>query len=180
MKNNPIAYSNKKNDFFSCRLSAIRYPLSAKEGFTLVEILISAAIALFVVLGVYAVLNIGNATWFTDMGMLDLQQEARLAMDGMTREIRQSSSSGMSITNVGEKVEFYIPDVASSISYSLQNNQLVREHPAGTEKVLSGDLTSLNFSLASDIVTIQLILGKTAQSRNLSFSLTEKVRLRNE
>jgi prepilin-type N-terminal cleavage/methylation domain-containing protein len=151
-----------------------------KKGFTLVEILLSAAIALFVVLGVYAVLNIGNATWFTDMGMLDLQQEARLAMDGITREIRQSSSSGMSITNGGEKVEFYIPGVASSISYSLQNNQLVREHPAGTEKVLANDLTSLNFSLATDTVSVLLAFGKTAQNRNLFFSLAEKVRLRNE
>lgn len=151
-----------------------------KNGFTLVEVLISTAIALFVVLGIYAVLNIGNITWFTDMGMLDLQQEARLAMDGMTREIRQSSPSGISITNGGEKAEFYIPDVADGISYFLRNNQLVREHPAGTEKVLANDLTSLNFSLASDTVTILSTFGKTAQNRNLSFSLAEKVRFRNE
>lgn len=153
---------------------------NAKRGFTLVEILVSVAIALFVVLGVYAVLNVGNTSWFTDMGMLDLQQEARLAMDGMIREVRQSSSGDVSITNGGEKVEFYIPDVSSGISYFIQNNELVREHPAGTEKVLAGDLTSLNFSLASDTVTILLTVGKTAQNRNLSFSLAQKVRLRNE
>lgn len=152
----------------------------AKKGFTLVEVLISMAIALFIVLGVYAVLNIGNATWFTDMGMLDLQQEARLAMDGMTREIRQSSPAGVSITNGGERAEFYIPDVPNGITYFLQNNQLVREHPAGTEKVLANDLTSLNCSLASGTVSVLLTFGKTAQNRNLSFSLAEKVRLRNE
>lgn len=153
---------------------------NAKRGFTLVEILVSVAIALFVVLGVYAVLNVGNTSWFTDMGMLDLQQEARLAMDGMIREIRQSSFDDVFINNAGGKVEFYIPDVSNSISYFIQNNELVREHPAGKEKVLAGDLTSLNFSLAADTVTILLAVGKTAQNRNLSFSLAQKVRLRNE
>lgn len=153
---------------------------NTEKGFTLAEILVSVAIVLFVFLGVYEVLNVGNISWFTDMGMLDLQQEARLAMDGITREIRQSSPYDVSITNGGQKVEFYIPDVSNSISYFIQNSQLVREHPIGTEKVLSGDLTSLDFSLASDTVTIQLTVGKTAQNRNLSFSLAERVRLRNE
>lgn len=153
---------------------------TSERGFTLAEILISVAIATFIFIAIYAVLNIANISWFTDMGMLDLQQEARRAMDGMTREIRQSSSGQVSITSGGEKVEFSIPEVSQSISYSMQNNQLVREHPAGTEKILAGDLTSLNFSLASNTVTISLGLGKIVQKRNLSFSLAEKVRLRNE
>lgn len=149
-------------------------------GFTLAEILVSVAIAIFVISGVYAVLNVANISWFTDMGMLDLQQNARLAIDGMTREIRQSSSQEVAISGGGEKVVFSIPDVSDTIAYYLNNSQLIREHPAGTEKVIAYDVSSLDFSSSGDIVAVQLGLAKTVQKRDLSFSLREKVRLRNE
>ena len=154
--------------------------MSARAGFTLVEVLISVAIAVFLITGIYTVLNVANASWSVDMGMLDLSQQARQAMDGCLRELRQSKSSGISITNGGAKVEFSIPNVANSIAYYLQNNQLIREHPAGTEKILANSLSSLTFSLSGNVFSIQLGMAKTVQNRELSFSLFEKVRLRNE
>ncbi len=150
------------------------------KGFTLAEILVSVAIALFVISGIYAVLNVGNITWFTDMGMLDLQQNARQGMDGITRELRQSASSDIAISSAGEKIEFSVPNVTDTVAYYLDAGQLIREHPPGVEKVIANDVNSLNFLSNAGIVTIQLGLEKTAQKRNLSFSLREKVRLRNE
>lgn len=150
------------------------------KGFTLVEILVSVAILSFVVAGIFMVLNIADKSWHSDMGLLDLQQQARQAMDGMVREIRQSDSSDITITNNGGRVEFYIPDVSNAISYYLENNQIIREHPLSTKKILANDVNSLNFSLLSQVLEIQMEARKTVLQRELSLSLKEKARLRNE
>lgn len=50
-----IAYSKKKSLFFSCRLSATRYPLNARNGLTLIELLIAISLVGMIILAVVAV-----------------------------------------------------------------------------------------------------------------------------
>lgn len=176
-----------------------KYNPNFLAGFTLVEILVSVAIMSFIVAGIFAVFYVGETTWHQDMGLVDLQQAARLAMDGMTREIRQSKSESpsrvMSISADKSGITFYIPGYSDPIIYSLGNNQVVREHPINITKILANNAGSLSFCLwdgvdccdpASEncsnlkVVQIQLGVTKTVRGRLLSFSLTEKVRLRNE
>lgn len=160
------------------------------KGFTLVEILISAAILTVLIAGVFMVLNIGQRSWNADMGWLDLQQQARQAMAGMVREIRQSKSSDIAITGAPPRIQFRIPtDIttqpiiySADISYYLSNNQLIREHPAGTTKILANDINALNFSLSDDELSLSIALEarKSSLNRVLTFPLSEKVRLRND
>lgn len=164
------------------------------------EILVSVAILGLLIAGIFAVLNIAEMSWHSDMGLLDLQQQARLAMDGMVREIRQNKASDIIIPdNSGVEIKFKIPDSPYCFKYSLNNYEILRDISDEClpftslllePKVLANDINSLNFSLSGNIVEIQLRAKKTVQRRELCFpvpcdsvspkSLIEQVRLRNE
>ena len=157
------------------------------RGVTLVEILVSVIILSFLVAGIFGVLNVGNITYNTDLGLLDLQQQARQAMDGMTRELRQSRAALVNIVSSSE-LTFSIPPATygagwiGPIRYYLDTseNRIMREYPAGTEKIIANDINSLTFSPSSNLLDIQLTCAKTVLQRDLSFSLNGQVRFRNE
>ncbi|MBU0549140.1 MAG: prepilin-type N-terminal cleavage/methylation domain-containing protein [Candidatus Omnitrophica bacterium] len=156
-------------------------------GFTLVEILVSVLILSFLLAALFMVLNVGSMTQSSDLGLLDLQQQARRAMDAMTRELRQTKSSEMSFISSSE-ITFSIPSQTygaawvGPIRYYLYsvNSRIMREYPAGTEKIVAGDITSLTFTPSSNILDIELTCAKTVRQRDLSFFLKGRVRLRNE
>ena len=167
-----------------------------KKGFTFIEALVSIVIMAVIVTGIFAVLRVVSASWDIDMGLLELQQQARQAMDGMTREIRQAKQQTgrlITITNAGKKLTFYIPGYTSSVNYDLVGNRIIREHPPNTTKVLANNVNDLSFccwaiggaSCGTDctglhFLKIQMSVSKTVRSRMLSYSLLEEVRLRNE
>lgn len=151
-------------------------------GFTFAETMVSTLIFSILAIAILSVLTIGQKAWHSDTGKVELQQQARLAMDGMTREVRESSSSGITQPADGlnsARLDFSVAEAAGTISYYLENNQLIREYPAGTEKILANDVETVDFSLSGDVLTIELDLGKTVYGADLNFSLKEQVRLRN-
>lgn len=163
--------------------------------FTLLEVLISVAIFSFLIASVFAFMTMGNLVWNTDINLLSLQQEARQAMNGMTHELRQADSSSVTITSGGSQIEFYIPDITNSIKYYLNTNQIIREHPTGTTRVLASNASSLSFCCPSgascttscsglQIVDIKLTMHKTVRQIPLNFPATgnfeERVRMRND
>ncbi|MCK5493295.1 MAG: hypothetical protein KAJ14_09310, partial [Candidatus Omnitrophica bacterium] len=128
-------------------------------------------------------------SWNQEMAFVGLQQEIRLALESMGRELRQAED----ITITGSTViEFNIPDITDSIKYSFIGTQIVREHPLNVIQVLSSNISFLNFSCLNDIIEIQLQAKKNVLNRELRFPLREalddgvdkflklKVRLRNE
>ncbi len=156
------------------------------RGFTLLEILVSVGILSFLIAGIFAVLNVGDMNWHLDMGLLDLQQQARQTMNGMIRELRQSKASAITVNSTSD-ISFSVPPQTygdtwiGPIRYYLdtQTQQIKREYTSAT-KILANNINSLNFSLSGNIMQIQLGAAKTVKQRALSFFLTEKVRLRNE
>lgn len=150
------------------------------RGFSLVEILVCIVILGIIIAAIFMVSNAANMSWDAFSAMLDLQQQARQAMEGMIREVRQSRPLDITITNLGGRINFFVPTSPQSVSYYLQSNQIIREHPLGTLKVLANDINSLSFSLAAFILEIQLEARRIVRQRTLSFLLREKVRLRNE
>ena len=167
------------------------------SGLTLVEILIATALFLLLITGVFAVLNVADMSWHSDMGLVDLQQETRHIMDGMTREIRQADSSrDVTIGAGGNSLQFYIASYTDPISYTLINGQLIRQHPNGVSKVLGNDVSSLGFcwlqsngacqAARNNSYTLQVSLQatKTVRQRVVVFPsagpLIEEVKLRNE
>lgn len=177
------------------RLDARR--LQKRSGFTLVEILIATALFVLLIIGVFSVLNVADMSWHTDMGLVDLQQETRHAMDGMTREIRQADPlRSVTIGAGGNSLQFYIASYADPITYTLINGQLIREHPNGVNSVMGNDISSLAFcwlqsngacqAARNNSYTLQVSLRatKTVRQRTLTFPsaghLIEEVKLRNE
>ncbi|MFH1338439.1 MAG: prepilin-type N-terminal cleavage/methylation domain-containing protein [Candidatus Omnitrophota bacterium] len=149
------------------------------KAFTLVEVLVSAAILSLIIAGLYAVLNIGNATFGTDTKLLDLQQNARLAMEWMVRETRESSPAGTQIAG-GNSITFDTPNEADIQYYrDAANFRLVREYPTGTVRIIANNIETLSFSLSGFVLTIQFT-ARNPQRADLSLSLKQQVRLRNE
>lgn len=166
MKYNFILRNLKQRNFFSA--------------LTMVEVTISIAILGFLTLSIFSVLNVGDMTWRSEMSLVEVQQNARLSLDGMIREIRQSKTTDITISNGGAQIDFYVSGVSNAIRYSLDSSsRIIREHPAGTTKILARDINSLLFSLSGGVVTIQVSGTKTSIGRTQSFQLNEKVKLRN-
>jgi Tfp pilus assembly protein PilV len=158
------------------------------RGFSLVEVLISALILAFLVIGISAVLNLGNLTYPVDTALLDLQQQTRLGMDRMLRELRAATGPSISGNNT---VLTFNTLTETNVQYSLDtaNNRVIRTN--GTSRILANDITSLTFCCwhggvcdatcsSSNVLQIQLGGAKNAMGKTLSFSLTGKIQLRNE
>jgi len=177
------------------------------KGFTIIEVLVAVVILTILIWGIFAILNMADMVLNTDTGLIDLQQQTRQAVDGMSKELKNCRSADITILNSGARIQFIIPtDISTSpitysgiISYYLVGNQIIREHPVNTTKVLANDINSLSFCCghydalgnyvcdsvctSSKIVQIQLSASKTVRQRTLTFPstgvLTEKARLRN-
>jgi len=150
---------------------------------TILELVIAMALLGFLALTATAVLSVGDSIWRTEMGMVSLQEQTRLSIDGITREIRSASDSSVVITSPGvspSTISFSIPDIADPIIYSLVDDEIIRQHPTGINKVLARNASELVFSSSGDVITVTISTTRTDKGRNLSFSLTEKVLMRNE
>jgi type II secretory pathway pseudopilin PulG len=180
--------------------------MKMRKGFTLFEILIGIVISILVMIALFVAFDIGNKVFFYDTGLVDLQQEARQAMDGMIREIRQAKQEagrplvvgGVVQADGGDQISFFIPGYTDAITYTLVNNQIIREHPKDVTMVLANDITTLSFCCqggadcadcgSSRFVQVQLQAQKTVRQRQLTFpaipdivgsqNLIEEVRLR--
>jgi len=111
---------------------------------------------------------------------LGLVQEIRQGMDGMTREARQSSFNQAAVSMAGARLDFFTPGSNTVISYYVQNNQLIREYPVGTTKVLANHINQINFISSANMLQIQVTANKTTiGNRALSISSVQQVKWRN-
>jgi len=174
------------------------------RGFTLLEILISVLILGLLFAGIYGVLSVGNTIFKEDMNLVELQQQVRRSMDSMVNEIRESKSSVITLADANSKITFSVPPAVygdpwvGPISYYRDVNdtngdgvtdQIIREYPAGSKRILANDINSLSFSVTADVVEIGLSAKKAIGLRELCFpapcqvppkTFKETVKLRNE
>ena len=160
------------------------------RAFTIIEILIAFFILSLIAGSIFAVTNIAILSWDSNRGGLELVQEVRQAMDGMTREARQSN--GVTVNNGGSALDFSIPNVIYNINYSLNTTtyKLIREHPPNLPQVLANNINYLNFCCIggasctdcgnSAVLQIHIQANKTIRNIPQAFSLVEEVKLRNE
>lgn len=162
----------------------------------MLEILVTVLIFIFIVAGMYGVLNIAKTNYDTNLASLNLQRQARQGMSWLSREIRQARLSTIVIGvdgNNNNNITFNALD-ATGIKYYVETTlvsgktlwQLKREYPTGTVIIRANDITVLSFparSAGSNIQKIRLEASKTFRSlgkeRTLTFSLTEQVAVRN-
>ncbi len=144
------------------------------KAFTLIEIMIALAIFSIILGATYSVLSMGRSSFYTGDIQIVVQQEARKAMDKMTREIREASS-----VNLSDDYPFLIQ--TNRIKYEVNSGQLQRIVQGGSTTALANNIGSVQFTLiGGDIVYITLTTQKnTVLGRNLSADLISQVKLRN-
>ncbi|MFA5038339.1 MAG: prepilin-type N-terminal cleavage/methylation domain-containing protein [Candidatus Omnitrophota bacterium] len=93
-----------------------------RKGFTLIEIVISTAILTGILAMVYMIYGSGKDLYETKIYQTDMQAQGRLAMDGMTRELRlatRTSTQNPSPNAVipsspnNKQIHFYLPRMAN-------------------------------------------------------------------
>jgi prepilin-type N-terminal cleavage/methylation domain-containing protein len=62
----------------------------SRKGFTLIEILISVSIFALILIGIYNLFDTSRATYVSGQRRVDVQQNARAALDEIVREIRMT------------------------------------------------------------------------------------------
>jgi prepilin-type N-terminal cleavage/methylation domain-containing protein len=70
----------------------MRHWLKNERGFTMAELLVATAVAGLVMAGVFLVLRGGQQAYLLGSSRVETQQNARVALDLMTRELRSATS----------------------------------------------------------------------------------------
>lgn len=158
-----------------------------KKGLTLIELMVVLLIFTIVFSAIFAILTVGRSSWQIGNMQIQVQQEARRAMEAMTRQLRGASNidpysfaDGVSVdylkfTLEGEVVEFTVNET----------RQLQRISGA-TTRVLANNIGDerdypLQFHLlGGGVVYITLTAkGQTESGYLVRTSLNSQVLLRN-
>ncbi len=157
---------------------------SAESGFTVIEITVTLSIMLVVV---GALLTIFDSTQRTQVFAQERSQtldEIRLALDRMTKEIRQGSVVESASTTSFLGVDTYVNGVATHIHYTVSGTSLLREVNGSSSTLLANLNSSDVFTYAPDAASAQVITitlnVHPLRRPDTVVSLTSEVRLRNE
>jgi len=165
------------------------YPrLCHKKGFTLMEVLMVSLIVPLLLSVIFVVMVSGDQIYSTVTVSMDLRQSARNAMERILREVRESNASTVTtISTNADRITFTTPrfkdinDVLIPLTYFLNSSgHIIREYPPNTLTPVAVDVTLLKFVKTGPQLDITIMSEKTANKRPLSYSIKQKVRLRNE
>lgn len=160
--------------------------ISAREdGFTLLELVFTVSLLLIVlgsILGIFQVVQRQTAYVKDRSEALD---QMRIAVDRMTKEIRQARV--IQVASTGERLEMttYILGVEKDIVYEVTGENLTRSVEGGTPVVLQEDVADKNvFAYTGDtggvIQVVSLTLNVHPQRRpETTLVLASEVRIRN-
>ena len=135
-------------------MKALRNWLTNERGFTLAELLVVAAVIGLVMAGVFVIQHEGQQAYLYGSSRVETQQNARVALDLMTRELRSATSlvSLTSATDMTFKVcedqtlPIPVPCVTTSTrQYSLSGTTLNRTVD-GTTTALIGGVQSMTIT----------------------------------
>jgi prepilin-type N-terminal cleavage/methylation domain-containing protein len=115
----------------------MRHWLGNQRGFTLAELLVALAVVGLVMAGVFVVQRGGQEAYLLGSNRVETQQNARVALDLMTRELR----SALSITAITGCTN----SICTDLTFTDQSGQTVRYALAGTtlNRTVGGTTTAL-------------------------------------
>jgi prepilin-type N-terminal cleavage/methylation domain-containing protein len=120
--------------------------LRDQRGFTLAELLVVTAIIGMVMAGIFTLQLQGQQVYLYGSNRVETQQNTRVALDLMTRDLR----SAQSITAIpsGQDMTF-VDENGNSIRYNLSGTTLNRTDPVNGMIPLMGGVQSLTFTYYS-------------------------------
>ena len=126
------------------------------KGFTLIELLVAMAVGIIALAAFYGVFTVQNKRFSIEEQIIEIQQNARAAMDILTREIRMAGfnpdadATSQIITATADTFSFRTdePGDDSTITYSfdLADHQITRNINEGGDQPLAENIESLAFT----------------------------------
>lgn len=180
-----------------------------RKAFTLIELMIVLLIFALLFGAMLTIMTIQDRSWRASQNKLAEQQEARRAMDEITRLLRQSSPEliinattySVNITDNGTRIDFYqgntLPPKKITFKLNPDNlRQLLKKEGSAASVVVANEIDSINFgggcfgcsalncsTVANDCPMVEInIITKKRQSvepEHQPFNLTSQVTLRN-
>jgi len=124
-------------------MTRIRFSLRDQRGFTLAELLVVTAVIGIVMSGIFVIHREGQEAYLLGSNRVESQQNARVALDLMTRELR-SAKSITTISTSSPDLTF-VDQNDHTIRYLLSSGTLSRTDN-GTSTALIGGVQSLTFT----------------------------------
>ena len=161
------------------------------KGFSLFEVMVVTLILGIVIGGVFMTFTIGSRTYSRDIVLLDLEQQTRRALDSLMRELRQTDSFHVSISEgVPDSISFYIlsdPNGTSGgawvgpIRYYVDtvNSRLMRQEIDTTPRVVAHNIDDLQFVETGNFLNIEITGLQRVFGQDLTFVREGEVRMRN-
>jgi prepilin-type N-terminal cleavage/methylation domain-containing protein len=117
-----------------------------QRGFTLAELLVVTAIIGMVMGAIFTLQQQGQQAYLLGSNRIEAQQNARVALDLITRDLR----TALSVTSIpsGQDITF-VDENGNSIRYSLSGTTLNRTDPVNGAIPLMGGVQSLTFTYYS-------------------------------
>lgn len=120
----------------------MRRIITEQRGFTLAELLVVTAVLGLVLTGVMMIQQSGQQAYVMGSNRVETQQNARVALEDMTRELRSATA----VTTLGGATDVTFTDQNGvTIRYSLSGSTLNRTQ-AGTTTPLIGGVQSLSMT----------------------------------
>ncbi len=116
------------------------------RGFAAAELLVVTAIVGMVMAGIFTLQQQGQQAFLLGSNRVEAQQNARIALDLITRDLR----TALSVTSIpnGQDITF-VDENGNSIRYSLSGTTLNRTDPVNGMIALTGGVQSLTFTYYS-------------------------------
>ncbi len=152
-----------------------------ESGLTLVELLVTLAIIGFVITAVYTFYLSGLSGWKRSTDRMEYQQNARIAMDKMVRDLRYACAVELqepAEEGLYREILFKVPGESRTLRFCRLGQNLVKNTSPTSHYhlVVALGITDLLFALNENgVVTITI----TAGSEKGSFTLTSSIRPRN-
>ena len=153
-----------------------------RKGFSLVEVMVSVAIFTMMMLGVTTAFLAGRSAWEVNLNTTDVQAQARLALWGVAKDLRQAGViSGLPQTVSPVTFSFDHP-AEGAVTYTWTRDtvtgvgNIVRDSSAWPNKTVARNISA--FSLTengSDVVISITAMHTSSTGKTDSMSLTEKV-----
>ena len=149
------------------------------RAFSLTELTVSMAVFCFVLLCCYTALSIGNGITLRDATMVQLQSQVRNAMARVVREARQATSMTVSFSDKPTDSVVLSTPKLPNVLYYVDNGILLREYPLGRRIPVAVHIKEFKMINTSALVEITITAQKSVFKHPVSFSLREKIKLRN-
>jgi prepilin-type N-terminal cleavage/methylation domain-containing protein len=109
-----------------------------QKGFTLAELLVVTAIIGLVMAGIFTLQQQGNQAYLYGSNRVETQQNSRVALDLMTRELRSAQS--VTLIPNGQDITF-VDENGVTVRYNLSGTTLNRTDAGGTIPLIGGAQT---------------------------------------